>query len=201
MYIIGITGGTGAGKSSAVKALQTLGAEAIDCDVLYHDMLTTNSDMISEIATAFNDVLINGEVDRCKLSEVVWSDPASLQKLNDITHKYVSEEIKQRIVSFKAEDVKTVAIDAIALIESGQDKKCDVVIGIIAPLAMRVSRIIQRDNLSRERALNRVNAQQPESFYKKRCDYILENVYSTEVEFEEKCIEFFKELIKRGGTA
>ena len=203
MYIIGITGGTGAGKSTAVKALQKLGAEALDCDVLYHELLLNNADMISEIMAQFGDVVSDstGKVDRRKLSEIVWDNADCLQKLNIITHKYVLKEIERRIVSFKERGATIVAIDAIALIESGQGEKCDVVIGIIAPQERRVSRIIDRDNLTREHALMRINAQQPESFYQENCDYILENIYSTESEFEEVCIGFFSELLKTKGKS
>ena len=197
MYIIGITGGTGAGKSTAAKALQTLGAEALDCDLIYHELLLHNVDMIAEIKQHFENVSTNGGVDRSKLSEIVWKDPASLQKLNTITHKYVSDEIERQIASFKEDGVSTVAIDAIALIESNQSKKCDAVIGIIAPQEKRVLRIINRDNLTREHALMRIGAQKPDSFYQSNCDYILENVYSTESEFEEICIEFFKALLSQ----
>jgi len=195
MYIIGITGGTGAGKSTAVKALQTLGAGALDCDVIYHDLLSGDVEMISEITTHFGNVAIDGKIDRRKLSEIVWADPASLKELNRITHKYVNEELKRRITSYESQGVQAVAIDAIALIESGQSKECDVVVGVIAPQEKRVLRIIRRDKLSRERALSRINAQQAESFYKDNCDYILENNYDTEAEFEERCIEFFRDLL------
>ena len=200
MFIIGITGGTGAGKSTAVKALQALGAEALDCDVIYHELLSDNADMISEIKAYFGDALSNGKIDRRKLSEIVWSDADSLKKLNLITHKYVDDEIDRRIAALKEQEVKLVAVDAIALVESGQNKKCDVVIGVIAPQEKRASRIMSRDSLSKEHALKRISAQQPESFYRENCDYILENAYSTEGEFEEACIGFFNDLLTAKGS-
>jgi len=193
MYIIGITGGTGAGKSSAVRALMSMGAHALDCDAIYHEVLQKNADLTAEIAAQF-DVLVNGEINRQKLGEIVWNNPTSLQKLNAITFKYMDKEIDRRIESLRAQGVGIAAIDAIALIESGQDKKCDVVVGVVASQEKRLSRIMQRDNLTRENALGRINAQQQENFYRKHCDYILENQYDTEAEFENKCAEFFEEL-------
>jgi len=198
MYIIGITGGTGAGKSTAVKALQMLGAKALDCDLIYHELLSDNADMISEIAAHFKDVAPNGEIDRRKLSEIVWSDADSLQELNKITHKYVEDEIDRRVAAFKDQGVKLVAIDAIALVESGQNKKCNVVIGVVAPQESRVLRIMERDGLTRENALMRINAQKPESFFRDNCDYILENDH-TKAEFEDRCIGYFRELLSVEG--
>jgi len=192
MYIIGITGGTGAGKTSAVKALQALGAQALDCDEIYHELLLSNAGMKTELNEQFADVSTDGEIDRRKLGEIVWNNPDSLQKLNNITHKYMNCEIDKRISSLLSQGVAVTAIDAIALIESGQNKKCDIVIGVVAPKEKRISRIMQRDNLTKERAIMRINAQQQESFYRENCNHVLVNLYDTASEFEDKCIEFFK---------
>jgi len=195
MYIIGITGGTGAGKTSAVKALQALGAIAIDCDEVYHELLISNIEMIKEIEANFADVTDDGRINRQMLGEIVWNNPEALQKLNNITHKYVVVEIDRRINTFREQGASIVAIDAIALIESGQSNRCDVIVGVIAPQESRVLRIMTRDDISKEAAQARINAQKPESFYKENCDYVLENTYNTLIEFTENCAEFFKGLI------
>jgi len=193
-FIIGITGGTGAGKSSAVKALQVLSAKTLDCDVIYHELLADSAAMSAEIEANFDNVQTAGKIDRQKLGNIVWRDPVALKKLNSITHKYMSIELDRQIMTLKSSGVETIVIDAIALIESGQNKRCDVVVGIVAPLEKRLSRIMTRDNITREQALLRINAQQPESFYRNNCDYILENPYDTQETFIEKCEGFFKEL-------
>jgi len=200
MYIIGITGGTGAGKTSALNALQELGALALDCDLIYHELLSGCTEMTEEIESTFKGVSTNGKIDRLKLAEIVWSDPASLLELNKITHKYVDDEIKRRIESFKEQGGKVTALDAIALIESGQSDNCDIVVGVIAPQEMRIKRIIDRDGLTPEQAQKRVNAQKPESFYRDNCDYILENIYETQAAFEDKCIEFFNKILLNEET-
>jgi len=197
MYIIGITGGTGAGKSSALKVLQELGALALDCDEIYHELLECCSEMVAEMGARFNGVSVNGKSDRNNLAEIVWNDPVSLNDLNQITHKHVSNEIEQRISSFAAQGGKVAAVDAIALIESGQSDSCDMTVGIIAPQEERIKRIMNRDGLSKEQALSRINAQKPEGFYRENCDYILENVFQTQSEFEEKCTEFFTNILEK----
>jgi len=195
MYVIGITGGTGAGKTVALNSLKELGALALDCDKIYHDLLLNNVKMRAEIELSFNDVTTDGVIDRKKLSKIVWKEPSALLKLNEITHKYVTTEINSKVDSFEKKGGKLVAIDAVALIESGLKKNCDVVVGILAPAEYRKVRIINRDGLTESQALARINAQQPDSYYKKNCDYIIENNYKTVVEFEEKCKKYFSNLI------
>ena len=196
MYTIGITGGTGSGKTSAVQALQALGAQALDCDEIYHEMLLSCAQMKEEIEAHFKGVSTDGKIDRNKLSKIVWNDSASLQELNLITHKYINDEIEQRINAFREQGTKIVAIDAIALIESGQSSRCDIVIGITSPQETRIERIVKRDGLTREQAQMRISAQQHESFYIENCDYILENTYTAQSAFIEKCIEYFRGILK-----
>jgi len=196
MFIVGVTGGTGAGKTTVVQALQSFGALPLDCDKIYHDLLLSSAEMRAEIEARFNTVSKDGIIDRNKLGEIVWNDPAALHDLGVITHRFISSELEWRIISFKAQGGKLVAMDAIALIESGQSEKCDIVVGVIAPQEYRLSRIMSRDNLSKEHALMRINAQQPDSYYREKCDYILENTFNTQTEFEEKCKDFFKNIFK-----
>jgi len=191
MRIIGITGGSGAGKSTVLKALMKIGAKTLDCDEVYHDLLINNVEMTAEIDAHFKGVSDNGKIDRKKLGEIVWRDPASLQDLNDITHKYISHEIDRQINEFRKQGEHTVAIDAIALIESGQSKKCEDVIGVLAPVEKRISRIMERDGLTKTQAEMRINAQKPDSFFRLNCSHILENDLDTLKEFENKCDEYF----------
>jgi len=195
MYIIGITGQTGAGKTSALKAVQSLDALTLDCDDIYHEALLSNMEMTAEIQARFSEVITDGKVDRQKLGAIVLSDPTALSELGEITHKYIIVEIDRRIDLFKAQGGRIVVIDAVALIESGQGDACDVIIGITAPMETRISRIIKRDGITREQAEMRLKAQQPEDFYIKNCDYILDNTYNNLGEFEDKCRDFFQELL------
>ena len=199
MFIIGITGGTGAGKTSALRALRMLGALCLDCDAIYHELLSDNAELNADLGAAFNGVLSEGRVDRKLLGEIVFSDPAALLALNSITHKYVSFEIERRLAAWEALNGKIAAIDAIALIESSRSEQCNVVVGVIAPRESRISRIMVRDGITRGQAELRINAQKPDSFFRERCDYILENTYSTSKDFERNCKKFFTQLI--GGNS
>ena len=195
MYIIGITGGTGAGKTSALRALEALGALVLDCDAIYHELLSDNTGLKSELGTRFSGVLRDGIVDRKALGGIVFGDPDALLELNSITHKYISGEIERRINDWQEKGGTVAAIDAIALIESGRAKKCDIVVGVIAPPETRLSRIMQRDGIAREQAEMRINAQKPDAFFMENCDFILEGKYDTSAEFEKACKEFFARFI------
>ena len=196
MFTIGITGGTGAGKTSALRAIETLGALALDCDAVYHELLEGNADLKDDLEARFKGVLRDGAIDRKRLGEIVFSDPSALIDLNAVTHKYVGNELARRIAEWESQGGKIVAIDAIALIESGRAKKCDVVVGVTASAETRISRIMARDGITRDQAEMRINAQKPDSFFKEHCDYLLEGNYAKLEEFEEKCAAFFREIIE-----
>jgi len=197
MYIIGITGGTGAGKTSALRALKTLGALVLDCDAIYHEVLSENEELKSELDTRFQGVKRNGGIDRKKLGEIVFNDPSSLADLNKITHKYIGGELERRLTEWEAQGGTVAAVDAIALIESGRAEQCDITVAVTAPRETRINRIMNRDGLTREQAEMRVSAQKPDSYYMEHCDHILEGNYGTSKEFEQKCKEFFAELLNK----
>ena len=196
MFIIGITGGSGTGKTVVLRAFEALGVVTLDCDAIYHSLLSGNDELKSELSSRFTGVLQNGVIDRKRLGGIVFNDPSALLELNAITHKYIGAEIERRITEVATQGAGVAVIEAIALIESGLSEKCDVVVGITAPLNARISRIIDRDKITHEQAEARINAQKPDSFYIENCDYMLENNYQNPDEFEEKCKDFIAELLR-----
>jgi dephospho-CoA kinase len=195
MTIIGITGPSGGGKTSALRALESLGALVVDCDAVYHELLAGNTAMLREIGARFEGVVTDGVLDRKALGAVVFADAPALEELNAITHKFVGEEVNRRLKEHEMKGGKLAAVDAIALIESGRAKACDIVVGVTAPEEIRVRRIMERDGVTEEYARMRVGAQKPEAFYTENCDYVLISDCGTVTEFEEKCRAFFNGIL------
>lgn len=190
LKLIGITGGTGCGKTTALNALSRLGVLVIDCDEVYHRLLSENDELLSELRISF-PAAFEGGFDRKKLGGIVFGDAEGLSKLNEITHRYVMLEIKRLLGEYAMAGGKTAALDAVALIESGLAESCDITVGVISERSSRTERIMKRDGISREYAEMRINAQKPDEFYIQNCDHVLRND-GTESEFTEKCLNFFK---------
>jgi len=200
MFIIGITGGTGTGKTAALMVLKSLGALTLNCDAIYHGLLLRDAVLTTELGTRFVGVLAGGTIDRKRLGDIVFNDPEALLDLNAITHKYVDAEVERQIAGWAASGGKAAAIDAIALIESGAFKKCDAVVGFTAPVDLRISRIMKRDGITPEQARMRINAQKPDSFYRENCDYFLENNHKSPAVFKKKCKAFFEGLLQENNA-
>lgn len=195
MKIIGITGGSGAGKTTALGVLAALGAVIIDCDALYHDLLARDEELHDTLVAAFGDVTgPDGRLDRKKLGAVVFQDAGALGKLNAISHAAVRRELRVLLAEAKTAGETAVAIDAIALLESGVGSLCDCVVGVVAPEEARVRRLMARDGISREYALLRIRAQKPERFFREECDYILEN-QSGEADFAKAANRLFRRIL------
>lgn len=197
LSVVGITGGTGCGKTTALRQLEKKGAMIIDCDAIYHEMLETNTEMLMDIERFFPGSLVDGKLDRKTLGAVVFSNEAALEDLNAITHHHIGLEVKRLLEDWAMQGGTLAAIDAIALIESGLSEKCKAVIGVVADKTTRIERIMKRDGIDREYAMMRVCAQYPNEYFEEHCEYILRNDGS-EKEFEKQCNKLFKEVLKNG---
>ena len=195
MKTIGITGGTGAGKTTVLRYLESLGAVVIDCDAVYHQLLISSTEMKRELTEQFGDILTGGVVDRKRLGAVVFGNEEALQRLNEITHTYVYRQVLEILRREKRQGRQIAAIDAILLIESGLGDLCNRVVGVIAPRERRLARIMRRDAIDVDYANARINAQKPDDFFIQNCDMILENDYDDLEAFYEVCKEFLDCLL------
>ena len=196
MKRIGITGPTGAGKTTALNALSALGVHIIDADQVYHDLLEGSAPLREALTTRFGTGIVTdeGKVDRKALGNVVFAVPEALADLDAITHRFIIHEIDRQAAQAQAEGRPAVAIDAISLIESGVGETCDAVVGVLAPKEMRVRRIMAREGIPEDYARKRVEAQQGDGFFRAHCTHILENQGTAE-EFGRKALALFQTLI------
>ena len=183
--ILGITGGTGCGKTTLLQLLKARGALVLDCDEIYHRLLRSDKAMLDAIQKRFPEAFTSGALDRKALGRIVFADPEALDTLNKITHQAVREEVLRQLDC----SPKLAAIDAIGLFESGLNTLCDITVAVTAPLEHRIRRLMARDGITEDYARSRIAAQHEEAWFRQRCDYILENNASTE-DFLKKAIAF-----------
>ena len=183
--ILGITGGTGCGKTTLLKEIEALGGLVLDCDAIYHGLLETDRALLEAIESRFPGVAAGGVLDRKKLGSIVFSDKNSLLDLNRITHSAVKREVVSRLEAKPA----LAAIDAIALFEGGLAELCDWTVAVTAPEEARVRRLMLRDGISEEYARARIAAQKPEAYFAENCDFVLRND-GTADQFREVCRTF-----------
>ena len=183
--IIGITGGTGCGKTTLLNLIHEQGGTVLDCDAIYHELLQTDEVMLSAIENRFPGVVEKGSLNRKKLGAIVFADEAALLDLNTITHGAVKREVLRQLEAKPA----PVAIDAIGLFEGGLAELCDVTVAVTAPAEQRIQRLMRRDGISEEYARSRIRAQHDEDWFRQRCDYVLENGSNMDA-FATKCLAF-----------
>ena len=180
--VIGFTGPTGAGKTSALRALERMGGLVLDCDAVYHELLRTDEPLRAAITAAFGPVFApDGSLDRRKLGTAVFADPAEMEKLNAIIFDRLPQELLRRI---NDSDAPLIGIDAINLVESGLSRLCHRTVAVLAPAETRVRRIMARDGIPEDYARLRVQAQKPDDFYRTHCTDVLMNDAATPDAFE-----------------
>ncbi|MCL2004176.1 MAG: L-threonylcarbamoyladenylate synthase [Oscillospiraceae bacterium] len=175
--VVGVTGGSGAGKSAVLERLKALGAAIVRADDIYHKLLASDEGMLGELRERFADAFTkSGAFDRAAMRKIAFSDPAALAGLNRITHPYVVKEARRKMARVFLKDSGTpIAIEAIALIGSGLDALCTVKVAVTAPFLTRAERIMSRDGLASEDAMKRLHGQKDDAYYIKNCDITVEN--------------------------
>ena len=187
--ILGITGGSGCGKTTLLKQVQALGGLVLDCDEIYHRLLREDEALLRAIGARFPGTVSEGTLQRKKLGQQVFSDPQALEDLNRITHTAVKQEVLRLLEG----NPKLAAIDAIALFEGGLGELCDLTVAVTAPREDRVLRLMARDGIPREYAEKRLDAQHSDAWFRERCDYALENTGNLP-DFQAECLAFLRSI-------
>ena len=177
MLVIGLTGPTGAGKGEVAAIFERYSIPVINADRVYHKLITPGSSCLQELVDAFGKgiLLPDGNLDRRALGGIVFNDPAARERLNTITHRYVMEEVKNRMEHLRREGVPVAVFDAPQLFEADAHKACGAVISVLADRQLRLERIMARDGITAEAAMRRILAQKSDDFFKAHSDYIIEN--------------------------
>jgi len=187
--IIGITGGSGCGKTTLLNLIRDRGGLVLDCDAIYHELLKTDKALLAAIARRFPGTVEGGELNRKKLGSMVFSDKNALLDLNKITHSAVKKEVLRRLEGKPS----LAAIDAIALFEGDLAELCHVTVAVTAPMDARVQRLMKRDGISEEYARSRIAAQHSDAWFGEKCDYVLCNDGRLDA-FATKCLAFLQTL-------
>lgn len=181
MKIIGLTGPSGAGKGELGLHLAKRGIPIIDADRVYHELLVPPSPCLDALVRKFGDSILqkNGTLDRAALASLVFAqDEAATSRreaLNRITHRFVTEKVREQLTVYKAQNQAAAVIDAPLLIEAGLDSVCDLVVAVLANREVRLERLMRRDGKDRDALLSRIDAQPSDEFYASRADIVIMN--------------------------
>lgn len=181
MRVIGITGGSGSGKSLLSRIFAEKGIVSLDTDAVYHYITDHAGACVEELTAAFGDKILNTDrsLNRRVLADIVFHNDAGrdgrVRLLGEITHKYVRRECTAWLRNQEKSHAAFAVLDVPLLFESGFDALCDITIAVLASRETRLARIVSRDGIPRERAEARISAQPDEAFYRARADYVLRN--------------------------
>lgn len=182
MFVIGLTGGIGTGKSVVAKMLRRLGAAVIDADEVGHEAYLPGTEGWRKIVEAFGKDFLSpdGTVDRRMLGALVFKEPEALTRLNAILRPRMYNMMKERLAQFKEQGLQVAVVDAAVLIEAGWDKLADEVWVVTAPAEAVVERLKQRSNLDERAIQARMQAQPTQEERIKHADVVIDNGGSLE---------------------
>lgn len=177
LFVIGLTGPTGAGKSTVAQALRARGIPVLDCDIVAREVTEKGSPVLTELTQVFGtDILLpDGTLNRKLLGRRAFSDETKTKLLNHITHPVIMRKIKGRLEELAQEGNTIAVLDAPTLFEAGADALCDFTVCVTAGEETRLRRIIERDRISEEQARLRMSVQKPVEYYVRKSSFAVEN--------------------------
>ena len=177
MLIIGLTGKTGAGKSTVALSLKEKGCYIIDGDIIARQITEKGSPVLPELQKAFGEDILdeNGELIRKTLAKRAFSSKENTEILNSITHPEIKRRCEKEIAVAEKDGYKSAVIDAAAILEGDCKDLCEKIIVVHADKDTRLERILQRDGITYEQAMTRINAQKDDDYYLSQADIIIRN--------------------------
>ena len=176
MIIVGLTGQSGAGKTTVCSTFEKNGFAIINADIVAREVMSKGSECLDETVSVFGDILSeDGTLDRKKLAGIVFSDSDKLSVYENIIFPYIISSIKEKIDMYKKEMYNYILLDAPTLFESKADGLCDIIVSVIADRDIRLNRILKRDSITLHEAEIRLNSQKNDDFYMGKSDYVIKN--------------------------
>lgn len=175
--VVGLTGQTGAGKTLVSQMLKDRGFTVIDADVVARQVVKKGEECLLELVLEFGAAILDesGSLNRRKLGSMVFADKEKRKRLNQITFPHIQRAIQTELAHMRDKGVPVVFLDAPTLFESGSDSYCDKVISVVADRDVRLERIVERDGISEDDAVNRINSQHDDDYYRSKSDFTIEN--------------------------
>ncbi len=172
--VVGLTGQSGAGKSTVSEIMQSCGLSVVNADSVSHQVAAM-PEFLSEVSKAFPTCVDASGLNRQKLASLVFNDKSLLKAYSAIIYPYIIRQIFKELEAFKNAGKSVVVLDAPTLFESGLSDICSAVVSVIAPMEAKISRILQRDGVPIELVKSRLNSQNSEDFFAKNSDFIINN--------------------------
>lgn len=192
--VVGLTGQSGAGKTTASKFFELNGFAVINCDIIAHNVTSNGSDCCKTLKKLFPQCFNNGlTLDRQALAKIVFNDHEKLKQLNETIFPYITADINNAVSGFVQSGEKYILLDAPTLFEAGADKLCDCIVSCVAKKEVRAKRIALRDNIDIDLILSRFDSQKSEIFFKSHSDYTIENNGNIN-DIEKQCTEIIHNI-------
>ena len=177
VYLVGLTGPTGSGKSEVSRVMAERHIPVIDADALAREVVEPGSECLKRLAEEFSEDILqeDGSLNRRQLAKRAFATPEDTRLLNSITHPYIIERTKQILMTLEQMREPAAILDAPLLFESGMNAVCEFTAAVVAPAGRRLQRIMQRDHIPADTAKQRMDVQLSESFFREHSDAVLEN--------------------------
>ncbi len=187
--IVGLTGMSGAGKTTAGSIFRENGFSVVDCDIVARQVVLKGSPALKELSEAFEGIITDeGTLNRRKMGDIIFSDSEKRALFNRIIYPYILYKIIADISDFISEGKRLILVDAPTLFESGADKICDMIVSVVSDKERCIERIMERDKITFRQASERLGSQFDKSFYTDKSDYYIDNTGTAE-ELAEKALD------------